>query len=102
MRRIAAGLGVGLLAAGLFAGCGPSAVSYNDGFAVGQSLAAAAARGTFRDGAALSACRHQWRTSGPSSDDRGVWIRGCIAGIRRLEANVGDSAGAQRARARSA
>jgi len=89
MRRTVAGLGVGLLAAGLLAGCGPSAVSYNDGFSVGQSVAAAAARGTLHGGAALTACRHQWLTSGPSSDDRRVWIRGCVAGIRKLESTIG-------------
>lgn len=89
MRRTAAGLGVGLLAAGLLAGCGPSAVSYNDGFAVGQAVAAASVRGTLVGGAEIAACRHQWVTSGPSSDDRAVWIRGCVAGIRRLERTVG-------------
>lgn len=89
MRRVAAGLGIGLLAAGLLAGCGPTAVSYNDGFTVGQSVAAAASRGTLRGGAALAACRHQWVTSGPTSDDRAAWIRGCVAGIHRLEQTVG-------------
>ncbi|HEV3212970.1 MAG TPA: hypothetical protein VGZ03_06195 [Acidimicrobiales bacterium] len=89
MRRIAAGLGVSLLAAGALAGCGPSAVSYRDGFAVGQSVAAARVSGSLRGHAVLVTCRQQWRTSGPSSDDRAVWIRGCVAGIHRLEATVG-------------
>lgn len=78
-----------LLAAGVLAGCGPSAVSYSDGFAVGQSVAAARARGSLEGHVALTTCRRQWVTSGPSSDDRAVWIHGCVAGIRRLEAVVG-------------
>jgi hypothetical protein len=89
MRRTAVGLGVGLLCAGLLAGCGPSAVSYGDGYAVGQSIAAARGVGALHGGAALVACRHQWLTSGPSSDDRAVWVRGCVAGVRRLESTVG-------------
>lgn len=89
MRRIATGLGICLLAAGALSGCGPSEVSFNDGFAVGQSVAAAAVRGTLVGGAEIRACRHQWVTSGPSSDDRRVWISGCVAGIRKLERTVG-------------
>jgi hypothetical protein len=90
MRRIAAGLGLGLMAAGLLAGCGPSALSYNDGFAIGRAYAAAAPRGTLTVGtAALRACRHQWTTSGPASDNRRIWISGCVAGIRALERQVG-------------
>ena len=89
MRRIAAGLGLGVLAAGLLAGCGPTAVSYNDGFGVGQAVAAAAAHGSLEGSAALAACRHQWVTSGPASDSRRTWISGCVAGVRTLEASVG-------------
>ncbi len=89
MRRTAAGLGLGLLAAGLLAGCGPAAVSYNDGFGVGQTVAAAAVQGSLEGKAALVACRHQWLTSGPASDSRRVWIAGCVAGVRKLEATVG-------------
>jgi hypothetical protein len=89
MRRRVAGLGLGLLAAGLLAGCGPAVVSYNDGFGVGQALAASADRGSLAGHAALLACRHQWVTSGPASDSRPTWISGCVAGVRKLEASIG-------------
>lgn len=89
MRRIAAGLGLLALASGLLAGCGPAAVSYNDGFNVGTAVAAASARGTLDGRAGLLRCRRQWVTSGPSADSRAVWIAGCVAGIRKLEATVG-------------
>ena len=65
MRRIAAGLGLLALASGLLAGCGPAAVSYNDGFNVGTAVAAASARGTLDGRAGLLRCRRQWVTSGP-------------------------------------
>jgi hypothetical protein len=89
MRRTAAGLALSLLAAGLLAGCGPSVVAYDDGYAVGQSVAAASVRGTLVGGAVLAACRHQWVTSGPATDSRRTWIRGCVAGVRKLEATLG-------------
>jgi hypothetical protein len=89
MRRIAAGLGLLALAGGLLAGCGPAAVSYNDGFAVGTSVAAASAHGSLDGRAAVLRCRQQWRTSGPAADDRRVWIAGCVAGVRKLDAAVG-------------
>ena len=89
MRRIAVGLGMSLLAASLLAGCGPDAVSYSDGFAVGQSVAAARDTASLHGAATLAACRRQWLTSGPATDRRSVWIRGCVAGVRHLEANIG-------------
>lgn len=89
MRRTAAGLGLSLLAAGLLAGCGPTAVSFNDGYSVGQDIAATAAHGSLEGSAVLAKCRHQWVTSGPASDTRSAWIAGCVAGVRKLEAVVG-------------
>jgi hypothetical protein len=89
MRRKVAGLGLGVLAACLLAGCGPAAISYNDGFGVGQAMAASADRGSLEGNAALVACRHQWVTSGPASDSRRNWISGCVAGVRKLEASIG-------------
>jgi hypothetical protein len=89
MRRTLLSVAGGLLAAGLLAGCGPSAVSYNDGFAVGQSLAAAAGHGELVGHRIVVTCVQQWRVSGPATDDRKVWIKGCVAGVNRLNAVVG-------------
>lgn len=89
MRRITAGLALLALAGGLLAGCGPAAVSYDDGFNVGTAVAAASARGALDGRAGLLRCRHQWVTSGPSADSRSTWIAGCVAGIRKLESTVG-------------
>ena len=89
MRRLAAGLFIGLFGAGVLSGCIAARVSYDDGFAVGQSYAAAAARGTLDGHAALAACRRQWITSAPATDVQRQWLSGCVNGIRRVEANLG-------------
>ena len=92
MRRTAVMvLAGGLLSAALLAGCAPTAVSYNDGDAVGQSLAAASAHGALAGSGALLACRRQWVVSGSAADSRSVWIRGCVAGIRDLQRTIGSS-----------
>lgn len=93
MRRALAGLGVAAVAAALLSACGVPAVSYNDGFAVGQSMAAARGPGALTGRAALPACRRQWRVSGPATDSRSVWIHGCVEGAHALEASVGLPAG---------
>jgi hypothetical protein len=90
MRRAALCLAGALLAAGLLAGCGPAAVSYNDGFAVGETLAEAAGPGALEGNALIrAACEQQWHVSGPATDDRAVWVQGCVAGIHKLQSSVG-------------
>jgi hypothetical protein len=86
MRRIAACLAALGLCSCLLAGCGPTSASYSDGFAVGQSVAAAEGAPIH---APLAACRRQWTVSGPATDARSRWIAGCVAGIRKLESTVG-------------
>jgi len=89
MRRLVAGVAIGIFGAGILSGCIAARVSYDDGYAVGQSYAAASARGTLEGHAALAACRHQWITSAPATDVQREWLKGCVNGIRRVEANLG-------------
>ena len=95
MRRAVVWVGAGVLAAALLAGCGSSAVSYNDGFAVGQSLASAAAA-PLSGRAALATCRRQSTVARPATDSRSQWIKGCVAGVAALQATVGLPDGAPR------
>ena len=88
MRRAAALMVTGALAAALLAACGPSSQSFNDGYAVGWSKAAALGPGALDGRAALPLCRRQWTVSGPATDTRSVWIRGCVDGAHKLEATL--------------
>jgi hypothetical protein len=87
VRRTAVRLTAVAAAVVVLSACGSTGLSYSDGFGIGQSLAATHVT-PLGANSALAACRHQWSLSGPASDLRATWVKGCVAGVRELESSV--------------
>jgi hypothetical protein len=90
VRRRSAMLLASVATAIALSACGSSGLSYQDGYGVGQGLAATAAHGTLEGAGSTRGCAHQWKVSGPASDQRSAWVKGCVAGVRALLATLGE------------
>jgi hypothetical protein len=76
------------MAALALSACGSTGLSYSDGFSVGQNLAATAPHASIVGPRLAATCRHQWTVSGSVDDSRAPWVKGCIAGVRQIEASL--------------
>lgn len=88
MRRLVVAIVVGIVGSLALAGCGSSSLSYNDGYAVGQTLAANYSGETSPHAFVVSICARQFKLSASAADQKPAWVNGCVHGFAQVQAEV--------------